>query len=123
MKPQGSTMLIDLHRAQLVLPEGEFASLRYERRTRLTAVRGTAWITIDHDPRDIVIDPGQHCEVPSGRRVVVHPLHGGATLALDGEEAAHATHRAVIAARDDDTPWWRSLFGRRPQVTAGASPC
>lgn len=64
--------------------------LRLEHTTRLTSTRplsfsgvaGWAWITLDGDPRDIVLGSGERLTVPPHRRVTVTALRPGAHFAL-----------------------------------------
>ncbi|HEX6020153.1 MAG TPA: DUF2917 domain-containing protein [Burkholderiaceae bacterium] len=57
-------------------------SLRLEkaRGARLRAVRGTLWVTIDADPRDIVLGTGECFTVDSDESVVVTSLGECATV-------------------------------------------
>ncbi|TMH08859.1 MAG: DUF2917 domain-containing protein [Betaproteobacteria bacterium] len=75
-------MRIDTHHARLPLRIGEAAHLRDARDTRLTSLRGIAWVTIDGDRRDIVLEPGDSFVVDSDARVVVYPLRAGHALEL-----------------------------------------
>src|SRR3989442_1845623 len=75
-------MRIDTHHARLPLRIGEAAHLRDARDTRLTSLRGIAWVTIDGDRRDIVLEPGDSFVVDSDARVVVYPLRAGQALEL-----------------------------------------
>jgi hypothetical protein len=75
-------MRIDTHHARLPLSIGEAAHLQDARDTRLTSLRGIAWVTIDGDRRDIVLEPGDSFVVDSDARVVVYPLRAGQALEL-----------------------------------------
>ena len=74
--------------ARLPLDAGEAAHLQGARDTRLTALRGIAWITIEGDRRDIVLEPGDSFVVDSDARVIVHPLRAGQALELAVEAAS-----------------------------------
>jgi len=52
-------MLIDTAQARLQLRPGQITRLDLAPQTRLQGVAGQAWITIDNDPRDIVLGPGE----------------------------------------------------------------
>ena len=82
-------MLIDTHSARLSVRPGQAARLRDAQNTRLTSLRGIAWITLDGDRRDIVLEPGQSFVIDSDRPVIVYPLRAGQTaeIALDGAAA------------------------------------
>ncbi len=96
-------MLIDIRHARLPLTVGQVARLEHARDSRLTALRGHAWITVDNDPRDIVLAPGESFVVDSNAGVLVVPLRVGQVLelAIDGPAARHAPVRATA------TPWAR----------------
>lgn len=54
--------------------------LQKARGARLRAVRGTLWVTLDADPRDIVLSPGECFTVNSDESVVVTSLGECATV-------------------------------------------
>jgi len=83
-------MLIDSPQARLPMKLGQMARLHGARNTRLTSLRGIAWITVDGDPRDIVLEPGDSFVVDSNKSVLVYPLRNGDALelAVDTAEAA-----------------------------------
>jgi len=69
----------------------------------LTNVRGTAWITLDGDPRDVILEPGDSHTFERSGRVVVQALGGDAELvAEDGIEVDRALH---------SSPYGRGAFG------------
>ena len=76
--------------------------------TVLRAVKGTLWVTIDNDPRDIVLDPGESFVVDSDRPLFVMALGERATLDLCTEGLR----------REPNTPpsdsWLRGLLSRHP---------
>jgi len=51
------------------------------------SAEGTLWITLDHDARDIVLEPGQCFVVPNGNGVTVSALSANAVLDLRPAEA------------------------------------
>lgn len=78
-------MILDTTRARVTLAEGRFARLQLRTGTRLTAVTGTSWITIDGDSRDIVLDRGEAWTADVGGRAVACALgaDGAAELLID----------------------------------------
>ena len=71
----------------------------------LTNVRGTAWVTVDGDPCDVILEPGDSHTFERAGRVVVQALGREAELvAEDGIEVDHGPH---ASARD------LSAFGAR----------
>lgn len=75
-------MLIDVPRTRLLLQRGQTSRLPEARATRLCSAAGTLWITVDHDSRDIVLEPGQCFVVPSDETVTISALSGPAVLDL-----------------------------------------
>ncbi len=67
---------------RLLLQRGQASRLANARATRLTSAAGTLWITIDHDTRDIILEPGQGFSVQTGEPVTVSALSGPAVLDL-----------------------------------------
>lgn len=75
-------MLIDIPHTRLILQRGQTSRLSEARAARLCSAQGTLWITIDHDARDIVLEPGQCFVVPNDRGVTVSALTPDAVLDL-----------------------------------------
>lgn len=74
---------------------------------------GSIWVTLDHDTRDIVLDPGQSFSTPEHRRAIIFALEP-ARVSLedprDGREVAAGVHQ-----RTNPTPHLQI-----PPATAGA---
>ncbi len=85
-------MLIDTPRARLLLERGQTSRLSNACRSYLASTAGTLWVTIDHDPRDFVLEAGEGIEVGCSGVLMVSALGGPATLelrpALESAEAA-----------------------------------
>lgn len=75
-------MLIDIPRTRLLLERGQFSRLTGAAHAVLSSRCGTLWVTIDHDARDIVLEPGQRFEVPSAEPLLVSALGGPAVMEL-----------------------------------------
>jgi hypothetical protein len=73
-------MRLDTPRARLDLRHNDVATLRHACRTRLDVLEGVAWVTIDRDPRDIVLTRGQSFMVDSSENVIVNALQGDAVV-------------------------------------------
>lgn len=76
-------MFITTHKVNVSVPLGSVARLQQARHTRLGVRRGEAWITLDGDPRDIVLSAGQSFVLDSDAAVVVYPLRAGGPLELE----------------------------------------
>lgn len=81
-------MLIDIPRTRLLLQRGQISRLPEARATHLCSAAGTLWVTIDHDARDIVLEPGQCFVVQSDEAVTISALSGSAVLDLRPAGAA-----------------------------------
>jgi hypothetical protein len=68
--------------AKLRLERGQTTRLLDSGAAHLASTFGTLWITIDHDPRDIVLEAGEAIDLGGGTVVLVSPLGGPAELAL-----------------------------------------
>ncbi len=80
-------MLIDVPHTRLLLQRGQTSRLPEARDTHLCSAEGTLWVTLDHDARDIVLEPGQCFTVRSREAVTSSALAGPAVLDLRPAEA------------------------------------
>lgn len=86
------------HASRLHLKNHELARLTDARDARLEVVRGVAWITLDGDPRDIVLEAGQSYVVDSASPLIVFALEGPAAVDLRPQPgAARSTKRSWIS--------------------------
>ena len=83
-------MPIDTAHHRMQLQRGQTSRLPDARATYLRSVAGTLWITIDHDARDFILDPGQGLGVRSGEAVTISALSGPAVLDLRPAETRAA---------------------------------
>lgn len=83
-------MLIDTRRTRLWLDRGQSTRLTEARDARLASASGTLWVTIDNDPRDIVLEAGEGFDVAGDEPLLVCALGGPAVLELAPLEAAEA---------------------------------
>lgn len=67
---------------RLLLQRGQASRLPEAGAARLRSAAGTLWITLDHDRRDIVLEPGQCFTLQGGEAVTVSALSGPAVLDL-----------------------------------------
>jgi hypothetical protein len=105
-------MRLDTPRARLDLAKNELATLRHACRTRLECLEGTAWVTIDNDPRDIVLARGESFVVDSGDNVIVFAL-GGAVV--DVQPPGRPVDCTPKAARRPSWPSWvRGVYSAAP---------
>lgn len=74
------TATAPITQARLLLQRGQASRLPGAQATRLTSAAGTLWITVDHDTRDVVLEPGQSFTVQNGEPVTVSALSGPAVL-------------------------------------------
>ena len=67
-------MLIDTTRTRLLLERGQSTRLTDARQAHLASASGTLWVTIDNDPRDIVLEAGEGFDVKSSEPLLVCTL-------------------------------------------------
>jgi hypothetical protein len=106
-------MWINTAHARLAVDERRGLRLNAARGTLLRAVRGTLWITIDNDPRDVVLDPGESFVVDSNERLFVMALGERATLDLCHEGPRREPHMPPRGL------WW-ARWMRRPSAAQTA---
>lgn len=82
-------MLIDTSHATLHLERGQTSRLTSACNSRLASAAGTLWVTIDHDPRDFVLEPGESIELGCHDALMISALGGPATLDLRPAAEAH----------------------------------
>jgi hypothetical protein len=105
-------MWINTAHARLAVDDRRGLRLNAARGTLLAAVKGTLWITIDNDPRDIVLDPGERFDVDTDEPLFVMALGGRATLDL-------CTERPTPERRTLPRPsWLAALLKRRAAGSA-----
>ncbi len=67
-------MDIALHPAEIELRARTLVSVADASRVRFTCREGTVWITLDHDPRDVVLEAGGEFSTGDRRRAIVYAL-------------------------------------------------
>ena len=113
----GANMLIDACRARLRLDKGNHASLERACGTRLTAVSGIAWITVDRDAGDNLIGPGESFVVRSTRPVLIGPLFASVTLDV---QVARDIVECAARSRPGFATKLLSLLGLERRLAQGA---
>ena len=63
---------------------------------QIRCTAGALWITLDHDPRDVVLAPGESFSTPEHRRALLYALEPAAFELAAGRPQAHA--RPLVAA-------------------------
>lgn len=87
----------------LWLPAGAVFTLADAAGVGVECREGCVWITLDHDPRDIVLEPGQRFRYHGHRRALVSALNPSGIEVTCARPATLA--RAAPAA--NRWPWWR----------------
>lgn len=75
-------MLIDTAQARIALPPGQLARIALAPHTRLRGLAGQSWVTLDNDPRDIVLGPGDEVVVQGGGNALACALTAGGLAEL-----------------------------------------
>ena len=81
-------MIVHATSTCLSLLPGHFARLDLRAGTRLRGLRGTAWLTADGDPRDIVLDPRDEWVAEHDGRLLACALQAGGCAVLQLDEPA-----------------------------------
>jgi hypothetical protein len=105
-------MWINTAHARLAVDDRRGLRLNAARGTQLRAVKGTLWITIDNDPRDIVLDPGERFAVDTNQPLFVMALGERATLDLCNQTRKPEPRTPPQGA------WLARLWSRRSNSSA-----
>jgi hypothetical protein len=108
-------MLANIRPTRRALTVDTLARLADACNTRLTCLSGNAWITIDGDRRDIVLEPGDQFVVDSNQPVLIYALKSGRPLRLDVDASAP---RCTPRRRSGVAGWLQALRGlvQAPQL-------
>lgn len=104
-------MAILSHRTELQLDGKELLSLADIRGTQLTCVDGSVWLTLDHDLRDVFLNPGDSFVVDRDGTTLLYAL---APARLRIENFADA---ATLSAG-----WRRAVARAAQRLTAAVLP-
>jgi hypothetical protein len=104
--PTEFTMLLDTPNARLTLAHNQMARLVSACNTRVECLSGVAWITVDGDPRDVVLSRGESLVIESAAPVIVHAIQGAADVRLHAKAGAGRCHSAAVRGRSA----WRGWF-------------
>ena len=94
-------MKLELDSPRIPLVAHRLARLPDATSARIVCVTGTVWITIDNDPRDIVLAPGQSFLVDRRAGVLVYAIEDACVRVLERAAPAGASSptRAAAARR------------------------
>jgi len=92
-------MIVDTTRARVTLAPGRISRLQLRAGTRLTGVAGTAWITLDDDARDILLEHRESWTLDRDARVLATALRsdGQAEIQVEDPQLALPQRSAVQA--------------------------
>ena len=78
-------MIVESAQARVTLAPGQIARLQLRAGSRLHGVAGVAWITLDNDPRDIVLERREEWTLDKDARVLASALpdDGGAEIRIE----------------------------------------
>jgi hypothetical protein len=83
----------------LILPAETLHSVVDVAGLTLTCRQGSLWITVDHDLRDIVLEPGQSFRTDQHRRALVYAFEPS-LLALRAREATNEAAVRLVSSMD-----------------------
>lgn len=91
-------MMLELDSPRIPLAVHGLARLPDAASTRIVCETGTVWLTIDNDPRDIVLAPGQSFLVDRRAGVLVYALEDACVRVVERAAPDPASSRARTAA-------------------------
>ena len=74
----------DLFPASISLPKGAIHRLPDGRGRRIESLSGSLWVTIDHDRRDILVNPGKGFDIDRSGTTLISALDDARFVVLDG---------------------------------------
>lgn len=101
-------MELQFHRAKICVEFEHPMVVRDARAFDLVGINGRAWVTIDGDPRDILLERGSTLHVESGENVVVSGMPS-AELAFVAAPSLGSTRRDFASIKRRLRAAWRSL--------------
>lgn len=84
-------MIVDTTLARVTLTPGQIARLELRAGTRLSGVAGAAWITLDGDARDVVLESGQNWTLDRDARVLACALRADGIAEIELDEPARVS--------------------------------
>ena len=115
-------MLCDGYTKVWELAPNELVKLDEARGTTLRVTRGSLWITLEDDTRDIVLEAGDSYVIDRGGLTLVEAQSASSVcvLARQGQHVVETRHFADRASRLGFTGWLASKFW--PDDMGGYSP-
>lgn len=89
-------MRFDVPHARVQLPADQLLRLTDALGTRLRGIQGTSWITIDNDPRDLVLEAGEEWVIDARQPVLVTPLKGASTISVCAPARPTPSRRQIV---------------------------
>ncbi|MGE5338932.1 MAG: DUF2917 domain-containing protein [Gemmatimonadota bacterium] len=111
-------MSIEMNRGRLTLRNHGVALLKHSRGAGVAIRQGTAWLTIDGEWRDVVLQPGESFVIATDADVVISAIAGPVEIALTA--VAPATNPGVATALARAWTRLRGTPAASSQATAGA---
>ncbi|MEJ8835896.1 DUF2917 domain-containing protein [Ramlibacter sp. AN1133] len=76
----------------ITLPARQLFEITDAAGVRILCTAGSLWLTLDHDPRDVVLQPGDSFEAEAPRRLLIYAFEPS-TFALAGAPLRNVRHR------------------------------
>ena len=89
-------MKLTLDQAAIHLERGEVFTLRDAIGASVRVVRGSAWLTQEHDPQDYILKAGESFVIDRRGLTVVNGLTDASVSVLDGSAAQHSASLKVF---------------------------
>ena len=95
------------------LPAGQLFSLPVAASARILCTAGCLWLTLDHDLRDVILEPGDSFRTDEHRRALLYALQGSSfVLSADSRSAGAVV--ATDAPRPARSAVWSATPAARP---------
>jgi hypothetical protein len=59
------------------LRQGQIASMMHSKGKHLYCTSGRLWVTLEHDPEDVILEPNECLDIDENGRVVISALDSG----------------------------------------------
>ncbi len=106
----GAATSVSTERFHLSLPSRAVFTVPDAAGVGIECRSGAVWVTLDRDPRDIVLEPGERFEGAEHRRMLVSALASSCITVTAARPAAMALARPAAAW----SPWRLGLRGMTP---------
>jgi hypothetical protein len=81
---------------------------------RVLCTAGCLWLTLDHDTRDFILEPGDSFELPEPRRALLYAFEASAFALAPTEQAARQDRPFKVSAPSRHASVWAATRSATP---------